>query len=78
MPHCCCMCNKATVDPLTPLSCFIKYLNRGHKVCQSCWWDPVVGFARENASHACPGCEKKMELPFTKVDLTVIDLTTDE
>ena len=78
MSHCCCMCNKTTVDPLIPLSCFIKYLNRGHKVCQSCWWDPVVGFALESTRHACPGCEKKIELPFAKTEPTIVDLTTDE
>uniref|UniRef100_A0A6C0F8Q9 Uncharacterized protein n=1 Tax=viral metagenome TaxID=1070528 RepID=A0A6C0F8Q9_9ZZZZ len=78
MPHCCCICNKATTDPLIPLSCFIKYLNRGHKVCQSCWWDPVIGFALESTCHACPGCEKKIDLPFAKMDPTIVDLTTDE
>lgn len=41
---------------LIPARCLRKNSARAHRVCASCWWDPVRGFAREDAPHDCPGC----------------------
>ena len=60
----CCMCdNKIPRNiMLTPLECLQKYNDKAHKICKDCWWDPQIGFARENGPHGCPGCRRKLPL----------------
>ena len=78
----CCMCEK-NVDihgTLIPGICLRRHGLKAHRICSKCWWDPKKGFAREDAQHNCPGCEKNM--PFTFIEYknknpTVIDLTSD-
>lgn len=64
----CCMCNKKVniKDTLIPRECLKKHGAKAHRICQSCWWDPISGFSLENLSHKCPGCQKK--IPLTKID----------
>jgi len=50
---------------------------RSHRICSPCWWDPISGFAREGASHKCPGCENSLQLTTAISSTTVVDLTND-
>jgi len=38
------------------------YGERAHRICKRCWWPkrgkPNTGFAREDGTHKCPGCER--------------------
>ena len=77
----CCMCRKSVdiKDTLVPRSCLIKNGQNAHRICRECWWNPDNGFARENASHGCPGCIKN--LPLTKVSYKqpeVFDFSLDD
>jgi len=60
----CCMCDREfpRESMLTPLVCLQKNRDRAHKICQDCWWDPQIGFAREDAPHGCPGCKRRLPL----------------
>jgi hypothetical protein len=60
----CSMCekNKPRDNTLVPVECLIKHREKAHRICESCWWNPDAGFARENASHKCPGCKKGLPL----------------
>lgn len=73
----CCMCGKKSKKEktLVPRICLEKHGLKAHRICQDCWWDETNGFAREGASHRCPGCEKKSA--FTKInkESIIIDLT---
>lgn len=81
----CCICNTLVnvSDTLIPKKCLDKYGIRSHRICQDCWWNPSKGFAQENVSHACPGCEKKLHLtnitskPNSKNGNHIIDLTLE-
>jgi hypothetical protein len=68
--------NKKTA--LVPQECLMRYGKiRAHKVCSKCWWGE---FAKEGASHKCPGCVKGLPLgddDFAALKGTVIDLTED-
>ena len=59
----CCICEKDYKRDKTfvPLSCLQKWGSRAHRVCEKCWWNI---FAKEHASHYCPGCQKGF--PLTK------------
>ena len=56
---CIIMCEKNTCkkSSFTPASCLTKNMNKSHRVCQKCWWDPKKGFALETSSHKCKGCQ---------------------
>ena len=76
----CCMCgkeidvNKGSI----PRVCLAKYGLNAHRICQDCWWDPEIGFAREDGDHSCPGCRKNMPLTnITNNEPKIIDLTED-
>ncbi len=58
MSACCSMCHKLLEETgyLIPAKCLRTNGAGAHRVCASCWWDPVCGFAREDAPHCCPGC----------------------
>ena len=60
----CCMCDREfhRNDMLVPLACLQKHRERAHRICKDCWWDPQIGFAREDASHGCPGCKRNLVL----------------
>ncbi len=60
----CCMCEREfhRDDMLVPLACLQKHGERAHRICRDCWWDPQIGFAREDAPHGCPGCKRKLPL----------------
>lgn len=45
-----------------PLPCLKKNHQQAHRICEDCWWDPQMGFARENAPHSCPGCKRHLPL----------------
>ena len=49
-------------DALIPAKCLMKHGQRGHRICNDCWWSK---FAIEGTNHECPGC--KNDLPLTKV-----------
>jgi len=49
-------------DALIPAKCLMKHGQRGHRICNDCWWSK---FAIEGTNHECPGCEN--DLPLTKV-----------
>ena len=74
----CSMCERI-IDKnnlLFPRECLIKYGKLAHGICQNCWWDNEIGFAREEASHKCPGCIKSLPLTYYKKGPTIfIDLT---
>ena len=74
----CAMCDKYTCKKtsLTPASCFAKNMDKSHRVCQKCWWDPQKGFALETSSHKCMGCRKNMPLNRSFLLPSIIDLTT--
>jgi hypothetical protein len=66
-------------DMLNPRECLIKYGKGAHRICQYCWWEPETGFAREEGTHKCPGCEKKLPLSSYEKDPPIfVDLTEDE
>lgn len=77
----CCMCEKMVDKNNTfiPKECLINCgYKAAHKICTDCWWNLETGFARENASHKCPGCLKRLPLTHhTKMELIFIDLTND-
>jgi hypothetical protein len=59
----CCMCEKnINGKTLVPLSCLQNHGEKAHRICEECWWDPKMGFAREDAPHGCPGCLKGLPL----------------
>jgi hypothetical protein len=60
----CCMCGRdfPRNDMLVPLACLQKHGERAHRICKDCWWDPQIGFAREDAPHGCPGCKRGLPL----------------
>jgi len=74
----CCMCGSKFHKKKTamiPQECLIKYGKiRAHKVCPRCWWGE---FAKEGASHKCPGCVKGLPVAKDVNAGTVIDLTED-
>lgn len=81
----CCMCDRNfnRNDMMVPSICLRKNGERAHKICQDCWWDPQIGFAREDAPHGCPGCKRKLPLnPQVKTTrptiVEVVDLTLDD
>jgi hypothetical protein len=74
----CCICEKEVHrnNTMTPSICYRKYMNKSHRICSYCWFNPDTGFALENRSHECPGCIKKLPLTKVSYDKTeVIDLT---
>jgi len=76
MEHCC-MCGSKFVKKtaLIPQECLMKYGKiRAHKVCPRCWWGE---FAKEGASHKCPGCVKGLPVAKDVNAGKVIDLTED-
>ena len=60
----CCVCDRefSRESMFIPLACLQKNRERAHRICQDCWWDPQIGFARENAHHGCPGCKRGLPL----------------
>jgi hypothetical protein len=74
----CSMCEKnVTKDKtLIPRECLMKHGMSAHRICKDCWWDTEAGFAREDASHKCPGCIKG--LPLSEKEQSIIDLTEDD
>ena len=83
----CCLCEKNVniKKTLIPSICLRKYGFKAHRICSKCWWNRKKGFAREDAPHNCPGCEKN--IPFTEIknkkhsntkEPIVIDLTSDD
>jgi hypothetical protein len=76
----CCMCEKVINKDNTfvPLKCLNKHGKAAHRICQDCWWDPNIGFAREGVSHECPGCIKGLPLTYVKKEAPIyVDLTLD-
>lgn len=76
----CSMCEKMVDknNTLVPSDCLMKHGKGAHRICTDCWWDPKEGFAREDASHKCPGCVKRLPLtPFVNEAPITIDLTDD-
>ena len=77
----CSMCEKNVnkSDTLVPTICQSKYgPQAAHRICQDCWWDPNTGFAVENRSHKCPGCQKGLPLTTVKIGEPIeIDLSDD-
>lgn len=77
----CCMCEKLINKDKTliPSICLIKYgLYISHRICKDCWWDSIIGFARESGSHKCPGCIKGLPLTDDKKETSIfIDLTEE-
>ena len=73
------MCEKTTCkkSSLAPASCLAKNMDKSHRVCQKCWWDPKKDFALETRSHKCRGCQKNMPLNQSTLIPSVIDLTLD-
>ena len=58
---------------MVPASCFAKNMNKSHRMCQKCWWDPKKGFALETSSHKCRGCQKNMPLNQSTLIPSIID-----
>lgn len=60
----CCICdNQFSRNTMyVPLVCLQKHRERAHRICQDCWWDPQIGFAREDTPHGCPGCKRGLPL----------------
>ncbi len=75
----CCICIKEITDMdnnLIASICYRRYMDKSHRICYECWFDPDSGFAIENKSHKCPGCVNKF--PLTKISYNkteIIDLT---
>lgn len=76
----CCMCCKEVdiSNTFMPSICFCKNIEKAHRICRKCWWDPEIGFALENNSHQCPGCLSKMPYNYVVSSALseIIDLTT--
>ena len=73
----CCMCGSKfkKKTALVPQECLMKYGKiRAHKVCPRCWWGE---FAKEGASHKCPGCVKGLPVYKDPKAGTVVDLTDE-
>lgn len=73
----CCMCGKKinSSESMVPRECLMKYGKyRAHKICPECWWGE---FAKEGATHKCPGCVKNIPVLPDPHAGEVIDLTTD-
>ena len=77
----CCMCETLLNKENTfiPRECLANYGDKiAHRICTNCWWDVETGFAREYASHRCPGCVKGLSLSeYKKEEAIFIDLTDD-
>ena len=77
----CCKCEKVVNKDNTfiPSECLVKYgLNVAHRICKDCWWDSIIGFARECGSHKCPGCIKGLPLTeYEKHPAIFVDLTEE-
>jgi hypothetical protein len=76
----CCMCETYAKkeNTLVPRRCLTAHGKAAHRICQDCWWDPISGFAREDAPHDCPGCVKDMPLTdYKKEPPILVDLTED-
>ena len=79
----CCMCGeeKNIDETLVPAKCLVVNGKKAHRICQDCWWGDH-GFASETASHACPGCVKKLPLtnplPKGNEETGVVDLTLED
>jgi len=60
----CCMCDRnfPRNNMLVPLHCLQKHGEQAHRICKDCWWNPQIGFAREDAPHRCPGCKRGLPL----------------
>jgi hypothetical protein len=60
----CSICDRmfARDTMFAPVACLQKNRERSHKICEECWWDPQIGFAREDAIHECPGCKRGLPL----------------
>ena len=60
----CCICDREFPrnEMLIPAACLKKHKERAHRICKDCWWEPQMGFAREDAEHGCPGCKKGLPL----------------
>lgn len=73
----CCICEREfpRESMFIPLACLNKNHERAHRICQDCWWDPQIGFAREDAPHGCPGCKRGLPL---NPPIKRIKPTTDE
>ena len=73
----CCMCDREfpRESMIIPLACLQKNHERAHRICQDCWWDPQMGFAREDAPHGCPGCKRRLPL---NPQIKTIKPTTEE
>jgi len=77
----CCMCGKeVNIDEtLIPSICKRKYGDRGHRICQECWWNKETGFGKEDSLHNCPGCEKSLPLTNIKIKEPIfVDLTEED
>jgi hypothetical protein len=71
----CCSACRVLLDQtgcLIPARCLRKNGARAHRVCASCWWDPVRGFAREDAPHDCPGCVAGLPLQAAIIHVEVL------
>jgi hypothetical protein len=77
----CSMCERMVNkdDTLIPRECLVKHGKGAHRICQDCWWNAKTGFAREDASHECPGCKKGIPLTdYVKEKPIFVDLTNDD
>jgi len=76
----CCMCCKQVniTNTFMPSICFRVNMQKAHRICAECWWEPEIGFACENNTHQCPGCAAKMSYNYVvrSVLNETIDLTT--
>jgi hypothetical protein len=77
----CCMCerNVEKANTLVPRECLMEHGQKAaHRICQDCWWDPTIGFAREDVSHKCPGCQKGFPLTRYKKEAPIyVELSDD-
>ncbi len=76
----CSMCEKMVNKDktLVPSECSLKHGKAAHRICHKCWWDPISGFAREEGSHKCPGCIKRLPLTeYKKEPPIIIELSDD-
>ena len=76
----CCMCYNEILENngLIPNICLKINGEKSHRICHTCWWDHLKGFARESASHKCPGCINNYQLtciPSIESKIGIIDLT---
>lgn len=72
----CCMCDhKFPRDTMfTPSRCLQTHRERAHKICEECWWDPQIGFAKEDTTHSCPGCKRGQPLnPPLKIKEPIVE-----